>query len=270
VPYYEANHLKLFYEDQGSGPPLVLLHGFGQHGALCWLDLTPIYERFFRVLTLDMRGCGLSEASAPGYSAADLASDVIALIEHLELGRIHFAGWSLGGAAGIELGIGHSDRLLSLSLHSTWAGGRLPQQKLWMTMRQRAILSGDPELSATMRVLGYFGSDFINAHPERVDEFMKRELVNPFPISEIGVKGQLGVAPSYDARERLHLITAPTLVTTGSADRTILPSQSRFIHERVQGSEYVLFDGAGHFPLFQMTPEFASLTIGFMMKHSGP
>jgi aminoacrylate hydrolase len=267
MPQFTANGVKLFYEDTGTGQPLVLLHGFGQHGQLCWSDHIPRYARFFRVLTMDMRGCGRSEATAPGYTAADLAGDVVALLDHLGISRAHFAGWSLGGTADLEMALGHRERLQSLSLHSTWAGGRLPQQKLWMTARQRMILSGDKELSATMRVLGYFGSDFINNHSDVVEHFLARELNDPYPISEMGVKGQMMVAPQYDVRDKLDRITTPTLVTTGSVDRTILPAQSRVIHEGVKGSESFIFDGAGHFPIFQNAAEFSSLTIGFMLKN---
>ena len=63
------------------------------------------------------------------------------------------------------------------------------------------------------------------------------------------------------------MITVPTLITVGSADRTTMPAASRFMHERIKGSELVIFDNAGHFPMFQVKDEFASVSLGFMLKH---
>jgi pimeloyl-ACP methyl ester carboxylesterase len=143
MPYYQSAGIRLHYEDHGAGEPLILLHGFGQDGS-AWIDPLPAYARFFRVLVMDMRGCGRSEVTEPGYSPKDLAGDVVALMDHIGADKAHFAGFSLGGAVGLELGIAHSDRLMSLSLHSTWEGGPCPHMKRWIEVRRRIIEIGDP------------------------------------------------------------------------------------------------------------------------------
>jgi pimeloyl-ACP methyl ester carboxylesterase len=265
MPHYKANGLNLYYEEHGSGAPLILLHGFAQYGG-SWSDLVPFYSRFFRVLVMDMRGCGRSEAATPGFTTADLASDAVGLMDHLGIGKAHFSGWSLGGAVGVALGINHSDRLLSLSLHSSFAGGRAAYQKNWIAMRRRIILSGDRELDMATRIVGFFSPEFVNAHPERIEEFTRREMNNAYPGTETGLLGQNMAAQQHELRDRLHELTAPTLVTVGSADRTTLPAQSRFMHEHIKGSELFIFDGAGHYPQFQSPGEFVSITLGFMLK----
>jgi pimeloyl-ACP methyl ester carboxylesterase len=269
MPYYTSSGLRLHYEDVGAGPAFILLHGFGTHGG-CWDECVEVYKRHFRVLVPDMRGCGRSEASQPGYSTKDLAADILALMDHAGIKRAHFAGWSLGGAVGVELAIAHSPRLLSLSLHSSFAGGRTEYQRNWIAMRKRVILSGDRELDITTRIIGFFSPEFFNAHPERIEKFKRRELANPYPGTEIGMAGQNQAAQAHEARDRLHLITAPTLITVGSADRTTQPAASRLMHERIAASELVVFDNAGHFPAFQALQEFLSVTIGFMVKHGPP
>jgi 3-oxoadipate enol-lactonase len=267
MPTYPSSDLKLRYQDVGEGPALILLHGFGQHGG-AWAETIGIYRRFFRVLVPDMRGCGLSEASDPGFTTNDLASDMVALLDHLGLQRAHFAGWSLGGAVALELGIRHSPRLLSLSLHSTFAGGRAEYQKNWIAMRKRIILSGDRELDMATRIIGFFSPEFVNEQPDRIAEFKRLEAANPFPGTEAGLAGQNAAAQQHETRDRLHLISVPTLITVGSADRTTLPAASRLMHERIKGSELVVFDNAGHFPAFQVKDEFLSVSLGFMMKHT--
>lgn len=267
MPTYSSAGLRLNYQEVGTGTPLVLLHGFGQHSG-AWTEPAAALGRYFRVLVPDMRGCGESEAAAPGFTTRDLALDVIALLDHLSLPRAHFSGWSLGGAVGIELGIGYSDRLHSLALHSSFPGGRADYQKNWIAMRKQIILSGDRDLDMATRIIGFFSPEFVNEHPERIQEFKRRELSNPHPGTEIGLAGQNTAAQSHEARDRLHLISCPTLITVGSADRTTLPAASKLMHEKIKGSELFIFDNAGHFPPFQVFHEFVSASLGFAMKYT--
>ena len=60
MPHFLSNGLKLHFEQHGSGTPLILLHGFGQHGG-SWDPLVPSFARFFKVIVPDLRGCGRSE-----------------------------------------------------------------------------------------------------------------------------------------------------------------------------------------------------------------
>jgi pimeloyl-ACP methyl ester carboxylesterase len=266
MPTYIASGLRLHYEESGSGSPLVLLHGFGCHGGI-WSDAVDVYRKHFCVLVPDMRGCGRSEAAQPGFAPRDLAADIVALLDHLQIARAHFAGWSLGGAVGLEFALNHPQRLISLSLHSSFAGGRTEYQKNWITMRKQIILSGNRDLDLATRIIGFFSPEFVNARPDRIEEFKRRELANPYPGTEIGLTGQNMAAQQHDARDRLHALAAPTLITVGSADRTTLPAQSRLMHERIAGSELFIFDNAGHFPLFQVFDEFISVSLGFLVKH---
>jgi pimeloyl-ACP methyl ester carboxylesterase len=266
MPTYSNAGLQLHFEELGTGPTLVLLHGFGQHGG-AWEETLDVYRRYFRVLVPDMRGCGRSEAATPGFSIRDLAADLVALLDHLQIERAHFAGWSLGGAVGLELALGWPDRLKTLSLHSTFAGGRAEYQRNWITMRKKIILSGDKELDMATRIIGFFSPEFVNEHPERIDAFKRRELANPYPGSEAGLAGQNAAAQQHEARDRLGLIKMPTLITVGSADRTTLPAASRLMHQEIAGSELVIFDNAGHFPAFQVRDEFLSVSLGFLLKH---
>jgi pimeloyl-ACP methyl ester carboxylesterase len=266
MPYYRSKEgLKLHYHEHGRGQPLILLHGFGQDSS-GWVDVLPEYARFFRVFAVDMRGAGLSDVPEPGYTMKDIAADIVSLMDHLGEEKVHFAGWSMGGAVGQELGIEHSRRLKSISMHSTWPGGRVPNQTRWIEMRARIIGTGDQVLNVSSRVVNFFSPEFVNAHEERVESFIQRELKNPHPITPKGAMGHAGAV--HDARDRLHLISAPTLITVGSLDRTTIPDQSRYLHQRIKGSELVLIEGGGHFTLYQSTKEFVSITLGFLIKHS--
>jgi len=268
MSYYISSGLKLHYQEHGnhSGPPLILLHGFGQDST-AWIDPLPTYSKFFRVLVMDMRGCGLSEVPEPGYTPKDIASDVIALMDHLRLDKAHFSGFSLGGAVGMELGIANSKRLLSLSLHSTWEGGPCPSMRRWVDLRSRIIAANDPIVNIGTRVVSFFSPEFANAHEDRVDEFIKRAGSNPHPITPMGAQGHANACFLHDSRGRLDQISVATLVTVGSLDRATLPSQARYLHEHIRKSELVFIDGGGHFTPYQCPDEFVTISLGFLIKN---
>lgn len=266
MPDYRSGSLRLHYQEHGRGEPLILLHGFAQDSS-AWVDVLPAYSRFFRVLVMDMRGCGQSEVPEPGYSPKDLAADVISLMDHLDLKKAHFGGFSLGGAAGLELGIGHSDRLLSLSLHSTWEGGPCPSMRRWIEVRRRIIALNDPVVNVGTRIVSFFSPEFANAHEDRVEEFIRRFNANPHPITKKGADGHAEACLAHDVRNRLEHIKVPTLITVGTVDRATLPSQSRYLHEHIKGSELVFIDGCAHFTPFQATDEFVSVSLGFLVKN---
>jgi pimeloyl-ACP methyl ester carboxylesterase len=266
LPHFLSNGLKLHFEQHGSGTPLILLHGFGQHGG-SWDPLVPSFARFFKVIVPDLRGCGRSEPAEPGFTVADMASDIVALMDEIGVARAHVAGWSQGGTVALELGLGFADRLISLSLHSTYAGGRDRYQSNWIDMRRRIIASGDRDLDFTTRIIGFFTPEFINARPDRIEEFRRLESSNRYPPTPKGMAGQVGAAQQFEARDRIAAIRTPTLITVGSADRTTLPAQSRLMHAAIKGAEFWLFENAGHLPQFQFPDEFMSISLGFMLKH---
>lgn len=268
MPSYKSGKLALHYEEHGTGEPLILLHGFAQDGS-AWIDPLPSYARFFRVIVMDMRGCGRSAVPEPGYTPKDVAADAIALMDHLGIASAHFSGFSLGGAAGLELGIEHSNRLISLSLHSTWEGGPCPSMRRWIDVRRRIVVANDPVVNVGTRIVSFFSPEFANAHEDRIEEFIRRSSANPHPISPNGVAGHAEACLKHDVRGRLDRITAPTLITVGSMDRSTLPSQSHYLHEHIKDSELVLIDGCGHFTPFQSPGEFVSISLGFLIKHKG-
>jgi 2-succinyl-6-hydroxy-2,4-cyclohexadiene-1-carboxylate synthase len=267
MPYYHSGKSKLHYQEQGTGPALILIHGFRQDSS-AWIDVLPTYSQFFRVLAVDMRGCGLSEGTEPGYVAKDIAFDVVALMDHLKLETAHVSGYSLGGCIALEMGIATPERVSTLSLHSTTAGGSIPSLDRWLELRRRVIMSGDTELDLATRLFSFFSPNFMNEHGDRVEAFLKRERESGTKFSPTGIPGQAHIGATFNARDRLHMIKAPTLITVGGADRTTLPSQSRELKNQIPHAEFVIVDGAGHFTMYECTEEFASISLGFLIKHS--
>lgn len=117
-----TNGSRLQYDQLGSGPDLVLVHGFGANRAFWRLTVVPRLSRGFRTLTYDMRGHGLSDAPAQGYTSRHMAADLAALLDELGIGRAHVVGHSFGGAVALHFAVLHPERVASLVL----ADARIP------------------------------------------------------------------------------------------------------------------------------------------------
>ena len=121
MPKIDIGDAEIYYEERGSGPPLLLVPGLGGGGAW-WRHQVEAFSPHFRVIIHDHRGAGQSTHSLIEYSVDQMASDVIKLMDGLGLEAAHYAGHSTGGAIGQTLAQDHPDRLLSLVLSATWPG----------------------------------------------------------------------------------------------------------------------------------------------------
>ena len=111
--YVETSRLRMHIAEAGSGPPLLLLHGWPQHW-YAWRKLIPLLAGSWRLICPDLRGFGWTDAPASGYRTADLAADLVALLDALGLDRADVIGHSEGGRAGFHLCLGHPERVRRL------------------------------------------------------------------------------------------------------------------------------------------------------------
>jgi len=98
-----------------DGEPVILLHGFPDTGD-SWRHVVPLIEQDYRVIVPDLRGYGDSPTPEQGYDLEDLAADVIALADHLELSEFHLVGHDWGAAISWWVAIHHPDRLRTLTV----------------------------------------------------------------------------------------------------------------------------------------------------------
>src|SRR3990172_4684489 len=108
MPHTRAPGFRMQYEMQGEGDPLLLINGLGSDRSE-WLFQLPAFGRLFRVVAFDNRGTGGSEAPPGPYSTSQMADDAAALLTHLEIGRAHVLGVSLGGMIAQEVALRHPE-----------------------------------------------------------------------------------------------------------------------------------------------------------------
>ena len=109
MPFAELPGVRLHYADQGSGAPVVLLHGIGA-SIRDWDFQVPALSRRYRIIAPDLRGFGLSE-KAGDYRVATFAADVWALLERLGVVRFNLVGHSMGGAVALQMAVDRPERI---------------------------------------------------------------------------------------------------------------------------------------------------------------
>jgi 3-oxoadipate enol-lactonase len=193
-----------------DAPVLVLAGSLGSTTEM-WRPQLPALAEHFRVVRIDLRGHGGSPATAGPYEMGALADDVLALLDRLDLRRVHWCGLSLGAMVGMYLASEAPERIDRLTLCCTSA--YFPDPGVW----QERILSVDALGTAgiaTAVVARWFTSGWAAEHPDAVAE--AEAMVAS--ISDEGYSGCCAALAVWDHRDRLPVITAPTLVVAGADD----------------------------------------------------
>jgi 3-oxoadipate enol-lactonase len=219
-------------------PTVVLSNSLGATTAM-WDAQVPELAQRFRVLRYDTRGHGRSPVPPGPYTIADLADDVIALLDHLGLARVHFAGLSLGGMTGIRLAARNPDRIAGLGLLCTSV--RLDAAPGY---RDRAALvraQGTCAIAGAV-VSRWYTAEFRAQHPDRVAA--ARAMVASTPAE--GYAGCCEALAAMDLAADLAAITAPTLVIAGADDPATPPPHLERVAQGIRDARLLTVPQAAH------------------------
>lgn len=267
MPLTEAPGFRMYYEEHGSGFPLLLVNGLGSDH-LEWLHQMPVFAPRFRVVIFDNRGTGKSAVPPGPYSTARMADDAAALLAMLRIDRAHVLGVSLGGMIAQEVALRHPDRVDGLVLGCTGPGGTLSVRPSPEAMAAFALATGtDPEGELRRMIPFLYTDACCRERPEEVEGFIRRRMENPTPPA--GYLAQLTAAVSHDASARLSRIRARTLVITGDADRLVPPENSARIAERIPGAKLVVLPGAPHRLFAETADAFNREVLSFLTPEPG-
>ncbi|HEY3021629.1 MAG TPA: alpha/beta fold hydrolase [Solirubrobacteraceae bacterium] len=236
---------ELYYERSGAGEPLLLIMGMsGTH--LTWGEpFLDALRRDFDVVIFDHRGIGRSGRTQPPFSIADLADDAAAVLDEVGWASAHVVGISMGGMVAQELVLRHPERVRTLTLGCTYAGGAgsaltapAVGERLFGAMssgdRERALRVGW-EVNVSRR----FAAD-----DEQYAEFRRRALEVPANLPTI--IAQLQACQVHDTSARLAQVAVPTLVVHGTDDEMLPAANAELIAAAIPGARLELLDGIGH------------------------
>ncbi|KFC70876.1 3-oxoadipate enol-lactonase [Bosea sp. LC85] len=253
----------LNYRLQGSGTPLVCIHGVGSY-LEAWEGVAERLADQFRILTFDLRGHGRSTKVQGRYEIDDFVGDALALADHAGFETFHLAGFSLGGLIAQRLALTHQERIRRLVLLATVAG-RTEDERARVAARLAALQAGDRGSHYDASLSRWLTEDFQARNPELIAMLRRRNAENDPECYAAAYR----VLAQTDFGGLLDQIRVPVLVATGEEDAASNPRMARYMHERIGGSELHILPGMRHSILTEAPEQVAALMRGFLGSRSG-
>ncbi len=241
MPYTDNNGVKIYYEVEGQGPPLVLAHGVSGNLNM-WRKVGGYVDALkndYRLIFFDARGHGRSDKP---HDAADygtkMTDDVVAILDNMHISRAYYFGYSMGARIGFYLAVNHGDRFRGFILGGagvidaatfraraavTQSLANLPKD------RQAALIEREKELG----------------RPLTSEE--KEELLAIDPEALLALRSTLAVMPELN-RQYLSAISSPCLLYCGDADPRYTGTKEAAAY--IPGARFVSLPGLDHRPVF--------------------
>lgn len=252
-----CNYYYQLYDESATDETIVFSHGLLLNGKMFDKQVEQL-KKSYRVMVYDHRGQGKSEVTAGGYDMDQLYEDAVSLIETLKLGKVHFAGLSMGGFIGMRLAARRPELVRSLILMETSA----EIEPLWLKNSILVILvklfGAKSVAKHVMKIM--FGKKFLN-DPDREEEINYwTEVIRNHDKTIVRAVG--GVLNRKGIENELKNIHCPTLVIVGTDDKATVPAKAEIIHQHIQNSQLKYVQEAGH----SSTIEEPDLVNGYIEK----
>jgi 3-oxoadipate enol-lactonase len=223
---------------RADAPVVVLSNSLGSTHRMWDAQLAEL-ERSFRVVRYDTRGHGASPVPAGPYSIDDLADDLIALLDRLDVPRAHLVGLSLGGMTAMRVASRNPERVQRLAVLCT--GAQLPPASAWNERAATVRAQGSRAVAAPV-VERWFTPAHLAAHPDHQRAY--EEMVAATPAE--GYAGCCEAIAEHDLREQLCTIEAPTLAIAGADDPATPPAKLEELAAHIPDARLLVVPSAAH------------------------
>ena len=265
----EIRGIQYFVDIHGSGPPLLLLHGFtGSHKT--WEPFIPVFSKKYQTITVDLIGHGNTEAPThpDRYAIEQAADDLIELLSHLNIEKTHVLGYSMGGRLGLMLACRHPSRIQSLILESC-----SPDLKTEHDRKER--IESDEKLA---RFLEQNGIEAFIDYWEDIPLFQTQKRVrleDRATLRHIRTQHQvvglanslrgMGAGQQPSLWSKLPSLPMPVLLIAGALDKKYV-AIAHEMSELLKQSEKVIVEDAGHTVHFEKKEAFIEVTTHFLQQ----
>lgn len=255
----KINDITLAYNDSGSGQPIVFLHAFPLNRTM-WAEQEAALSSQFRVITIDLRGHGESDAPLWHYSLDQAADDVRALLDHLSIAQALFVGLSMGGYILLAFYRKYADRVKGMVLADTRAQADQPEGKAGRFQMAQIAYKQGPSAIADIMIPKLLSPATIQSRPEIVQRV--RTMIEGNQIS--GIAGDLmAMAERPDSVPLLKRITCPTQIIVGELDQATLPADAKLMAEQIPHARLAVIPRAAHLANLEQPEAFTRLIEEF-------
>ena len=266
MPKVTVNGNEYFYEEKGSGFPVVFAHGltFDRH---MWGHQVETLSSRYRCIAYDFLGHGGSSVGQGEYSLEDEAENLHVLLGQWGASPAHLVGLSMGGMVGMRLALAHAEDVRSLALLDTSAEEEVADRRPQYEALAAAARASGPQ-SVVDAVAGFmFSQGFVQSQPEKVAAFKQQFIGSNVEGIELATRA---VTRRTSVLERIAEITVPTLVIVGSEDVATTSDKSQHIVERIAGARLETIAGAGHMTPIEQPERISQLLLEFLAEVDSP
>lgn len=254
-----VNDSELAYQVEGNGPPLVLLHGHPFNRSM-WRPQLQALSNSYRIVTPDLSGHGESDVVDP-VTMDQMAADVVALMDNLQIERAVMGGLSMGGYVALALYKRFPLRVRSLVLANTRASADSDEGRSNRERVAKKALSEGMEAVAEEMIPKLFAPATLKSRPEIVAT-VREMIINSKP--EGVVAAQRAMAQRQDHTRFLPEIIPPILIIAGAEDQLIPAKEAVVLHRESPGSRLEIIEGAGHLSNIEQAEQFNRILKEFL------
>ena len=255
--------VKLFYETQGKGPPILFVHEFGGDYR-SWARQVSALKSKHLCITYIARGFWPSDApdNEAAYGQRQASSDLLAILDHLELQAVHLVGTSMGSFTSLDVALNHPQRVLSLTLVGNSSGPRNDTEtehfrQNWIGEEVRLRQAHGP--AGAVKVLR--NDPAYQSCQARDPEGWAAYAAN---LEQQPVHGAIHLLKTlhwnrvslFDEADRIGAFSKPVLLVTGADDYYLVGETNRFLKRTLPHCTHLHFEDTGHLANIERAPEF--------------
>ncbi|WP_407155353.1 3-oxoadipate enol-lactonase [Bradyrhizobium sp. STM 3557] len=249
--------LNVTVEGRDSGPTLMLSNSLGCTLQM-WEPQMQALTKVFRVIRYDRRGHGKSGVPRGPYSVERFGRDVLAILDDLNIEKVHWCGLSMGGMVGQWLGAHAPERLGKIVLSNTTC--YYPDPSIW-DARIKAVKEGGLASVADTVIGGWLTQDFRDRQPDIAAKM--KAMLTATPVE--GYLASCEALSRLDLRDDLPKIKSPTLVIAGRYDKSTPIAMAEAIRSKIPGASMTILDAA-HISNVEATLAFNDAVLGFLTQ----
>ena len=269
-----ATGVDLYYESHGRGEPLIMVPSTAYSGEV-WKPSQMLLAESLNLILHDPRGCGRSVARQNVYTIEQMAADILALMDHLQIPAAHLLGHSMGGRIALCLTENFPGRVKSLIMAASGSGPAARPGSDCITGLPHRLVVDLVEMGLEKFVRHeicdsdtFFTKDYREGHRRAVEEFFQLAWATHAKLSEFV---HLCIARhNWEGTHRLGDVRVPTLVMIGDHDSggSNHMAQSEVLAKRIPGAELKVLKGQSHGFFWQATEETNTLILDWVKRHA--
>ncbi|MFD3002460.1 alpha/beta fold hydrolase [Pontibacter toksunensis] len=267
MPLIETNGINLYYEERGSGEPLLLIMGITAPGTV-WEKHVADWEKDFRCILVDNRGVGRSDKPVGPYTSAQMADDCAGLLEALQIQEARVVGCSMGSIIAQQLVLRHPEKVRSLVLMCTWARCDNTAKAVFQHMMHSKARLRPEEFALFIQLLIYSKASWENEIMfAELEEGRRQAAVDPHPQPLHGLEGQAVACVTHHVLDKLYEVQKPTLVIGGAEDSFTPAWMAEEVADAIPHAELHLYPKSGHAFHWENIDDFNPFIRKWLLTH---